>query len=47
VLTRELIYTGLTRAREYVELWLQDEVFIQAIGRRTQRTSGLKDTLMR
>ena len=46
VLTRELIYTGLTRARDHVEIWLQPEIFVQASARRTQRTSGLKDALV-
>ncbi|MEW5802028.1 MAG: exodeoxyribonuclease V subunit alpha [bacterium] len=45
VLTRELIYTSITRAREYVEVWGREEVFIKAISRRIQRQSGLQDAL--
>ena len=45
VLTRELIYTGLTRARSQVELWWTEAVFRQAVARRTERTSGLRDLL--
>ncbi len=41
VLTRELVYTGVTRARRRVELWLLPEVLRQALARRTARTSGL------
>jgi exodeoxyribonuclease V alpha subunit len=41
VLTRELIYTALTRARGRVEIWGRPEVFIQAVGFRTRRASGL------
>ena len=47
VLTRELIYTGLTRARERFTLVAPDEdVFRQAIRHRTQRSSALADRLM-
>jgi exodeoxyribonuclease V alpha subunit len=41
VLTRELIYTALSRARGRIEIWGRPEVFIQAVGFRTRRTSGL------
>jgi exodeoxyribonuclease V alpha subunit len=45
VLTRELIYTGLTRARSRVELWWHETVFAPAVTRRAERTSGLRDIL--
>ena len=45
VLTRELIYTGLTRARSQVELWWTESVFVTAVTRRAERTSGLRDLL--
>jgi exodeoxyribonuclease V alpha subunit len=45
VLTRELIYTGLTRARSQVELWWNEAVFCQAVTRRAERNSGLRDVL--
>ncbi|RLB32616.1 MAG: exodeoxyribonuclease V subunit alpha [Deltaproteobacteria bacterium] len=45
VLTRELIYTGITRAREFVEIWGNEKVLMEAVSRRTQRTSGLRDEL--
>ena len=45
VLTRELIYTGLTRASGSVQLWLREEIFRTAIARRVERTSGLRDAL--
>jgi len=45
VLTRELIYTGITRARERVEIWGKEEVFCTAISKRIERTSGLRDAL--
>ena len=45
VLTRELIYTGLTRARSQVEVWWSEAVFDQAVNRRAERNSGLRDAL--
>ncbi|HMG05029.1 MAG TPA: exodeoxyribonuclease V subunit alpha [Chthoniobacterales bacterium] len=45
VLSRELIYTGLTRARSQVELWWNEEVFTKAVARRAERHSGLRDLL--
>lgn len=45
VLSRELIYTGLTRARSQVELWWNEAVFAKAVSRRAERNSGLRDLL--
>jgi exodeoxyribonuclease V alpha subunit len=45
VLTRELIYTGLTRARSQVEFWWNEAVFAKAVSRRAERNSGLRDLL--
>jgi len=45
VLTRELIYTGVTRAMRRVEIWGSRPVFLEAAGRRIERTSGLRDAL--
>ena len=47
VLTRELIYTAVTRARRDVEVWAGEAVLNQAIGRKVQRNSGLCDSLWR
>ncbi len=41
VLTRELIYTGLTRARTKLEVWFEEPVLRAAIGSPIQRASGL------
>jgi exodeoxyribonuclease V alpha subunit len=41
VLTRELLYTGLTRCRREVMLWGGEDVLRAAIARRAQRWSGL------
>jgi exodeoxyribonuclease V alpha subunit len=45
LLTRELVYTGITRAREKVEVWGKEEVFCTAVSRRIDRTSGLRDAI--
>jgi len=45
VLTRELLYTGVTRASRRVEIWFNEPVFRSAVTRRVKRTSGLRDAL--
>ncbi|MDQ3624083.1 MAG: ATP-binding domain-containing protein, partial [Verrucomicrobiota bacterium] len=45
VLTRELIYTGATRARRSLELWFSEPILRTAIARQVERTSGLRDML--
>lgn len=43
VLTRELIYTGITRAKSDVAVWGDRETFVAAVSRRIDRKSGLND----
>lgn len=45
VLSRELIYTGLTRAIREVELWSDQGIFAAAVRRRVVRRSGLRQSL--
>ena len=45
VATRELLYTGVTRARQSLELWAREDLLKTAIARRTERSSGLRDAL--
>lgn len=45
VLTRELIYTAVTRARSSVTVWGQQEVLEKALSRRIVRRSGLREAL--
>jgi exodeoxyribonuclease V alpha subunit len=45
VVTRELIYTGITRARSRLELWAPESIFRAAIARRAERPSGLREAL--
>ncbi len=45
VLTRELLYTGITRAREQVEIHGDEALLRAGIARRTQRWNGLADRL--
>jgi exodeoxyribonuclease V alpha subunit len=46
-LTRELLYTGITRARKAVRIWGDASVLRIAIDRQTLRTSGLQEAIGR
>ena len=45
VLTRELIYTAITRAKERIQIWGKEDISLTAIQRRIQRSSGLREVL--
>ena len=45
VLTRELIYTAITRARRKVTLWAGEDILRIAVAKRVHRSSGLRDAL--
>ncbi len=45
VVTRELIYTAVTRARHNVEIWGRRTIFLEGVRRRIQRASGLREAL--
>ena len=45
LLTRELIYTALTRARKKITIWGARSIIRKAIARKIERTSGLRDAL--
>ena len=45
VLTRELIYTGVTRAKKSIEIWGIEKVFLEGVSQRIERSSGLRDAL--
>ena len=45
LLTRELVYTAVTRARQSVTVWGVEKVFVQAVSRATRRVSGLRERL--
>jgi exodeoxyribonuclease V alpha subunit len=45
ILTRELIYTALTRARKSITIWGTRSIISKAITRQIKRTSGLRDAL--
>jgi exodeoxyribonuclease V alpha subunit len=47
VLTRELLYTGVTRARERVHLWAPAAILERTIRARLERRSGLRESLWR
>ncbi len=46
VLSRELLYTGLSRARSGATLWAAEEVVLDAVTHGTERASGLADKLI-
>ena len=45
VLTRELIYTGITRAKQKLAVWGSLDILLQAVRRPIQRSSGLGEKL--
>jgi exodeoxyribonuclease V alpha subunit len=45
ILTRELLYTAITRSRKKVAIWGDEIVFQNAVHKRVIRDSGLKDSL--
>jgi exodeoxyribonuclease V alpha subunit len=45
VLTRELLYTAITRARHSVKIWGTESILRSTIKRRIKRSSGLKEAL--
>ena len=47
VLSRELIYTAVTRARKEVVIWGPEHVLVAAVRRKIVRSSGLRDALWR
>jgi exodeoxyribonuclease V alpha subunit len=45
VLTRELIYTAVTRARSRITIWGQERILAAGISRQIVRRSGLRESL--
>jgi exodeoxyribonuclease V alpha subunit len=45
ILTRELLYTAVTRAREAVTIHATREIIADCVARRIERSSGLRDAL--
>ncbi len=45
ILTRELLYTGVTRARNKVTLMAEQEIILQTATSKVKRSSGLKERL--
>jgi exodeoxyribonuclease V alpha subunit len=45
VLSRELVYTGITRASKRVDIWFNPDVFRAAVRRQAIRRSGLREAL--
>ena len=47
LLTRELVYTGVSRARRHARLWALPDVLRAAVARATRRDGGLRERLRR
>ena len=45
VMTKELVYTGITRAKEHVSIYSDEMVYLDACKRRVSRESGLTERL--
>jgi len=45
LLTREIVYTGITRAKEKLTLLSSDQIFIEAVSRKVVRHSGIREYL--
>lgn len=45
LLTRELVYTAVTRAKQCVRIHAEEQWFLEAVAKPTQRSSGLRDAL--
>jgi exodeoxyribonuclease V alpha subunit len=45
VVTRELVYTAITRARKSVEIWGSEQALREALSQTSRRESGLQDAL--
>jgi exodeoxyribonuclease V alpha subunit len=45
LLTRELLYTGITRAKQKLSILAGESVIRSAVSRCVERTSGLRDAL--
>jgi exodeoxyribonuclease V alpha subunit len=45
VVTKELIYTAITRTRNGIQLWCRESAFKHAVTARVKRSSGLRDQL--
>jgi ATP-dependent exoDNAse (exonuclease V) alpha subunit len=45
LLSRELLYTGITRAQKSCEIWASREILMKAIENRIKRISGLREKI--
>ena len=45
LLTRELLYTGITRTKRKLSILASESVIKSAVSRRIERASGLRDAL--
>ena len=45
ILTKELLYTGITRTRQHITLWASEASIRRTIERKIDRSSGFRDRL--
>jgi len=45
ILSRQLLYTGLSRAKQYIELWGTEAALLAAVANPVRRSGGLADRL--
>ena len=45
LLSRELVYTAITRAKQHIDVWATDQVLSDAVSRPTLRQTGLAEQL--
>ncbi len=45
LLSRELVYTAITRAKQQIDVWASRDVLLSAVSRRTLRQTGLAEQL--
>jgi len=45
ILTRELVYTAISRARSHAEIWASDSALLAALSRPVVRQGGLRERL--
>ena len=45
IMSRELVYTGITRAKSHVDIWGSEAAFAESVGRRLTRASALQERL--
>lgn len=43
ILTRQLVYTAISRSRHHAEIWATDDALLPALARPIERQGGLRE----